>query len=345
MADDDDNEDESGGARSFWSGTIAFGLVSLPVNLYTANRRSAVSLRMLDQDGTPLSRRYFCTREDIPLSADDLVRGYEIERDKFVEILDEELEALVPKKSREIDLRRFVPLETIDPMYFERAYFLVPEEGAVKAYRLLAQSMESMGRAGIATVIMRGKEYLIAIIADRGILRAETLRFYDELRTPADVGLPSLKKTSAADMQAIEKEIDKLAADDLDRSELTDEPSRRLLELVQHKIESGEDVMHAPEVPEPESAEIIDLMQVLKKSLEAKASTEAESPGQKKTKAKAASGNGNGKHKRKGNGNGKRKVDPDMTKSELYARAKELDIPGRSHMSREELARVIQEAR
>ncbi len=344
MADDTDDED-TGGIHSFWSGTIAFGLVSLPVNLYTANRSSRVSLRMLDRDGTPLARRYFCSREEVPLLPDDLVRGYEIEREKFIEISDEELEALVPPKSREIDLRRFVPVHAIDPMYFERAYFLVPEEGAVKAYRLLAETMESVSRAGIATVVMRGKEYLVAIIAEQGVLRAETLRFHDELRTPEDVGLPKLAKASAAEIKAISQAMRKLSIDELDREELTDDTSRRLLELVEHKLEAGEDVLHAPDVPEPESAQIIDLMQVLKQSLQAKGEAapidkHASHTEPKKTRR----GKKTSPSAKAADRTGHEDLDPDMSKSALYERAKTLGIAGRSQMSKDELMRAIRQS-
>lgn len=374
MPDETENDyEEAGGARSFWSGTIAFGLVSLPVSLYTANRSSRASLRMLDEDGTPLARRYFCTREDKPLSRDDLVRGYEIEPEKFVEIADEELESLAPKQSREIDLRRFVPLDEVDPMFFERAYFLIPNEGAIKAYRLLAQSMESMGRAGIATVVMRGKEYLIAIIAERGILRAETLRFYDELRTPADVGLPQVDKAPAILLNAISEQIDKLTTDKLDESELMDQPTRRLLELVERKLDAGEDVVRAPEVSEsePETAEIIDLMEILKQSLQGRDATtaarteqNAEPKHQPKEESRAPARKATAKSgsRRTKSGNGRKdkagtkaktshrkhgtktmaKIDSSMTKAELYEQAKAMDIPGRSHMSRDELMQVIQ---
>lgn len=335
---DTDNEElQERGSRSFWSGTIAFGLVSLPVSLYVANRPRRISLRMLDEDGTPLARRYFCSVENKPLSRDDLVRGFEIEKDQFIEISDDELDALAPEKSREIDLRRFVPLDQIDPMFFERAYFLVPDEGANKVYRLLAQSMEQAGRAGIATFVMRGKEYLVAIIAERGILRAETLRFHDELRTPVDVGLPPLEEPPAADVQAIAREIDNHKTDTLDRNELTDEPGRRLLELIERKLEAGEDVIHAPEEPEPEEgAEVIDLMQVLAESLKAQARTEAEPPsGEPRQRAQV---------KTHPSSRPAKKVDPQMSKAELYERAKELDIAGRSQMSKEELVEAIRDA-
>ncbi|MEX2542412.1 MAG: Ku protein [Trueperaceae bacterium] len=255
--------------RPFWSGTIAFGLVSLPVSLFVANRGKRVSLRLVDDDGTPLSRRYLCPAEEKPLSNDEIVRGYEVAKDEFVVVSDDELDALAPEKSQEIDLRRFVALSGIDPVYFERAYFLAPDKGASKAYRLLARAMEESGRAGVATFVMRGKEYLVAIIAEKGILRAETLRFHDELRSPEQVGLPALEEVEAARVEELEREIDALADEELDRSELADRQADRMLELVQRKLESGDDVVAAPEELEPEEGDqTIDLMQVLKQSLE-----------------------------------------------------------------------------
>lgn len=355
-ADAKKDVDKEKRTHSFWSGTIAFGLVSLPVSLYPANRPSAVSLRMLDEDGTPLARRFFCSRDAQPLSGEDLVRGFEIARKKYIEVTDEELESLAPDKSREIDLRRFVPLDEIDPMFFERAYFLIPEEGASKAYRLLARSMESMGRAGIATFVMRGKEYLIAIIAEKGVVRAETMRFYDELRTPADVGLPELNDVSAEDVRVIKQQIAKMASDELDRDELADEASHRLLDLVERKLESGRDVVHAPEIAaEEEGAEIIDLMQVLTQRLAANARTESEPPGKSAIQAEPTKKKEpkTKKSEQLGHRGARKKPEPEeipdsdseTTKAELYDLAKELNVQGRSHMSKQELLRAIQSAR
>lgn len=273
MADEDD-DDDSGAPRPFWSGTIAFGLISLPVSLFPANRGKSLSLKMVDADGTPLARRYFCEKEGKALTRDDIVRGYKVDEETYVVVEDEELESLAPEKSREIDLRRFVSLDAIDPMYFERAYFLTPDEGATKAYRLLAKSMEDEKRAGIATFVMRGKEYLCAIVAEKGILRAETLRFHDEVRTPEDVGLPERKKVSKDSVQQMQKAMRALAAKGFDRDELADAQARRLLALAKKKLKSGKDVVRAPEeVAEEAAAEsnVVDLMQVLKERLQGKA--------------------------------------------------------------------------
>src|SRR5690348_10120784 len=135
---------------------------------------------MIGPEGRALSRRYYSSKTDRELSGADIVRGYEIKKNKFVVVSDEELEKLAPEKSRDIDLKRFVDIDSISPMYFEHAYFLAPASASVKAYRLLAEVMEKTKQAGIATFVMRGKEYLVAIVAENGILRAETMRFADE---------------------------------------------------------------------------------------------------------------------------------------------------------------------
>jgi DNA end-binding protein Ku len=131
------------GPRPFWSGTITFGLVSLPVSLFVATRSKKVSLRMIDDEGKLLARRYFCPKQERALEPEEIVRGYAVEKDKFVAVKDDELDAIAPQKPQEIDLRRFVPVDAIDPMYFERAYFLTLGKGATKPYRLLAKSMKA----------------------------------------------------------------------------------------------------------------------------------------------------------------------------------------------------------
>ena len=257
-------------ARAFWSGTITFGLVSIPVNLFPGVRSQRAALRMLADDGTPLQRRYFCEKQKREVDGDEIVRGYEISKGKFVVITDDELEALEPRKSRDIDLRRFVPADDIDPLFFERSYYLAPAGETTKAYRLLAETMEQTGRAGIATFVMRGKEYLVAIVAEDGLLRADTLRFADELRTPRDVGLPAVPKSKPADVTRFRKLIKSHSSARLAPSELEDEYSERIRKLAAKKERKHEDVYELPEeVAEEEAgdAQVIDLVEVLKRSL------------------------------------------------------------------------------
>jgi len=333
--------------RPFWSGNIAFGLISLPVSLYAATRRNRVALRMVDADGTPLRRRYYCPRDERVLTADEIVRGYEVEAERFVVVEDEELDAVAPDKAREIDLRRFVPLADIDRMYFNRAYFLTPDEGAIKAYRLLAQSMQDEQRAGIATVVMRGTQYLIAIVADRGILRAETLRFHDELRRPQDIGLPALEAGDKTRVERLQQSIRSRRRKTLPRQLLADHYSAAVRRCIKHKLDADKDVIPAPTDVEAEQGdqdgEGIDLMRVLKDSLQ-----QQESSAKKSASATSAKTDGKPEKNRTagarqhdgGNDNSRTRLQR-LSKSELYRRAQRLDLSGRSNMTKAELARAI----
>jgi DNA end-binding protein Ku len=270
VAEEDDDLEQPSGLRSFWTGTITFGLVTVPVALYAATRARGVALKMIGPDEAPVRRRYVCSKDGAVLDADDIVRGYEIEKGKFVVVTDDELEAIEPQKSREIDLRVFVDVEDIDPMYFERAYFLVPAGGTNKAYRLLAEVMEKKKQAGIATFVMRAKEYLVAIIAENGILRAETLRFADELRKPEDIGLPAVAKPVAADVKKFENQIARHAKK-VNLHEFLDDYTERLEKLVAAKEKKKEDIVRAPaetkEEAEEGGGEVVDLLAVLSRSL------------------------------------------------------------------------------
>lgn len=326
MPDDDDDDDApsdagAGQARAFWSGTISFGLVSIPVQLFAATRAGArASLRLLAPDGTPLRREYYCPQDEQALEPDQLVRGYTLESGEVVVVTDEELEALAPEKSRDIDLRRFVPRDQLDPLLFERGYFLGPAGDSTKAYRLLAETMERSGRAGIATFVMRDMEYLVAILADRGVLRAETLRFADEVRTPDDVGLPAAPaRVDDALRRRLEAAVDALAADELPLDALTDAHTARLLELARAKEARGEGVVRVePAGEEVEAGEGVDLMALIQKSLGGGA------PRERPARHPERPPRG-------------------RTRRELLERARALGIRGRSAMSKEQLEAAIGE--
>jgi DNA end-binding protein Ku len=259
-------DSEQRGARPFWSGTLTFGLVSVPVDLYPGNKTNRAPLRMLGPDNQPLARRYYSEKTGRDLEADDLVRGYEIDKEKYVVVTDEELERLAPEQSRDIDLRRFVDLTSIPPIYFDRSYFLAPAPGSEKAYRLLVDTMEKSDLAGIATFVMRGKEYLVAIFPENGILRAETMRFADEVRSPKDVGLPAAKNVPALAVKKFERLIAKHSARTLPISQLKDEKTEQLLKLIAKKRARHKDVVEVAE-PDREEAKVVDIMDALKRSL------------------------------------------------------------------------------
>ena len=316
--------------RAFWSGTLTFGLVSVPVDLYPAVRPRRTPLRTLGPDEQPLVRRYFCSADGQPLTNEDIVRGYENDDGSFTIVEDEELDALAPQKSRDIDLRRFVAREEIPRQLLERPYVLAPAGDSTKAYHLLAATMESSGRAGIATFVMRGKEYLAAIFAEGGTLRAVTMRFITELRTPDDVGLPSVVRPSAERRQEMERAVAELTAKELDTKLLNDDYAAQLLELAELKRDAGKDVVEIEEAPaedEESGAEIIDIMSVLRERMGGGRAPARAEP----ARAPPASARGD---------------DPlaGKRKKELYEQAKKLDLPGRSAMSREELIAALRKA-
>lgn len=337
--DDQDLELEEGTAQphALWSGSISFGLLSLAVDLFPASRSPSIALKMVDEEHRPLARRYYCPQHDRMLSRDEIVRGFEIAKDEYVIVDNEELDAVAPDKSRAIDLRTFVKASDIDPMYFKRSYFLTPaEEEASRAYRLLAETMERSERVGIATFVMRGKEYLVALLAEKGILRAETLRFRDELRRPEDVGLELKGQAPAAAVRKYLRAIAEMSADDLDREELRDAYTERLRQLIDSKLERGIDVERAPEaLDEPGGeAEIIDLMEVLKRRLQPQAEREpAPSRGRERGESAGSAKNADTADELER-----------ASKNELYERAKALQVPGRSKMGRDELVRALREA-
>ena len=257
--------------RPLWSGTITFGLVSIPVELVTAVRPRQTAMKLVDKAGHALGREYHCSKEDKKLSQDELVRGYETDSGKMVVITDEEFESVAPEMSGDIELRNFVPLDQIPPIYFNRPYFLAPSGKSTKAYHLLTATMEKAGRVGIGSFVMRGHEYLVAIIADNGVLRADTLRYADEIRTPETIGLSKRGKATASKVTQFVKIIEDLTRTDLDLTELEDQEAKALEQLAATKQKEDEDVIHQRGLEQAEGdeggAKIIDLMAVLRKSL------------------------------------------------------------------------------
>lgn len=224
---------------------------------------------MLGPDGQPLARKYFAENTGKDLDVDEVVRGYEIDKEKYVIVTDEELERLAPEKTRDIDLKQFVPAESIPPLYFERGYFLTPAAGSQKAYKLLAETMDQSGLAGIATFVMRGKEYLVAIFSDKGILRAQTMRFADELRSPSDIGLPKKKPAPKPAVTKFEKLIASKTKKQFSPTKLADKQTDSLLKLVKKKQAKRANVVKVDEEADTDH-KVVDLVSILKKSLSGK---------------------------------------------------------------------------
>ena len=224
---------------------------------------------MLSPQGEPLARKYYSEKTERDLDADEMVRGYEIAKDKYVVVTDEELERLAPDKTRDIDLKRFVKQDAIPPIYFERGYILTPAANSDKAYKLLTEAMAKTKLAGVATFVMRGKEYLVAILSDHGILRAETMRFPDELRSPRDIGLPEKPKIPPASVRKFETLIAKKSKKQFSPSKLEDDETERLLKLVKKKKAKRSNVVRI-ETEQKQEDNVVDLMEVLKRSLAGK---------------------------------------------------------------------------
>ncbi len=329
----EEEEPEEEQPHPVWSGIIAFGLVSLPVSLFPAHR-GRLALKMTDADGNLLKRQFFCEHDQRPLEPDEIVRSYEIEKYHYVVVEDEELEALEPKRSREIDLKRFVPLGAINPVWFKRAYFLVPDGDTTKAYRLLARSMEDDQKAGIATFVMHGKDYLVAIIAQGGILRAETLHFHDELRSPETIGLPPRQSADEKSVERMRAAIRKATRKQLETGQLSDPYAHTLLQRIEAKLKAGTDVIAAPEEPEQEAPQsnVIDFVKILRERLQGRQMQNTPPVKTKTRKPKAT-------HPAPAS-----TASSAQSMQALYEQAQALQIPGRSRMSRQQLIEAIAQA-
>lgn len=321
------DEEQPEGPKAFWSGTISFGLVSVPVALYSAIRSSAgLSLRLLAPDGVPLRREYVCPKHSHALEPDEIVRAYELDDGELVVITEQELEGLAPEASRDIEIKQFVACEQLSPLMFERPYFLLPSTTTVKPYRLLALVLEQSGRAGIASFVMRGRQHMVAILAEGGLLRAQTLRYVSELRTPETIGLEQAPaRVDPARVKQLRALIRAHAQADIDRDELDDEIRKRAYALAERKLAEGRDVVEQPEAEPGAEAEIIDLMEVLKQSLGRPPSSPPPAAPPSRPAAPPTSS--------------------ESSKQELYEQAQALDIEGRSKMSKQELQAAIERAR
>jgi len=263
-------------------GTISFGLVSIPVKLYTAASSSAVSFNLLHAKcGSRIRQQTFCPRCNETVERSALVKGYEFAKDQYVRIEDEELKLLEGEASKAIDIAGFVPLASVDPIYFEKTYYLGPDKGGEKAYRLLADAMTKSERVALAKFVMRGKENLVLIRAAQDGLMLHTMYFADEVRTFAEIDRGQGAKIREGEMDLALKLIDGLSTDAFDATEFTDEYRQRVLDMIQAKVEGKEIITLTPEAPK---AQVIDLMEALKESLTKRV------PKDKKPLAKAKKG-------------------------------------------------------
>ena len=286
-------------ARSIGSGTISFGLVSIPIRMYVATHSEQVSFNMLHRDcGTRIRQQLYCPRHERVVERNETVKGYQFEPDRYVTFTDEELRALEAEANRAIEIQEFVPLDQVDPIYFENAHYLGPDKGAEKAYHLLAEAMEKTGKVALAQYVRGGKEHLILIRPYDGGLVLHSMHYADEVRSLADVPTGGEPKVRANELQMAERLIEQLASDDFQPEKYKDEYRERLQEVVQKKI-AGEEVRVAE--PEKPRAQVIDLMEALKASLRARerpAAAERETAGNRRPTARSRGAEGQASRRR-----------------------------------------------
>ncbi len=316
-------------ARAIWTGAVSFGLVNVPVGLYSATQAHEVRFHQFEE-GTSSRVRNRRVNEETgeEVAYDDIVKGAEVDDGKYVMLTPEELESVEPGRSRTIDISDFVDAAEIDPIYYQKSYYLAPSgKEADKAYKLLARALEESGRVGVATFVMRSKQYLAAIRPHDDVLVLETMYFADEVRDPVKEieRLPAKTRVEKKDIKMAVKLIEAMSSE-WKPANYRDTYTDRVEQLVEVK-RNDEEVVEESKADAAEK--VTDLMEALQASLE-----------------------GSGKHRpgnRKRGGKLKtKKADADdlgaRSKEELYELAQELDIRGRSKMSQTELAKAIEKA-
>src|SRR5919106_2326066 len=258
-------------ARAIWSGSISFGLLNVPVKLYSAVARRSIGLREIrESDGARIRHRRVAEGTDEEVPYGEIVKAFEITADRYVPLTKEEMEAMAPEKTRAIEVKDFVDLEDIDPIYFDSPYYLGPAEGAEKAYSLLAKAMEESGKVAIARFVFRNKEHLAALRPNGGVITLTTMRFADEVVSPGELGdvLPEGKQKVAAKEVAMAEQLIESLTTEFDPGAYRDEYREQLLALIERKAE-GKDVLEAPETEEPQPTKAPDLMAALEESIAA----------------------------------------------------------------------------
>ena len=252
-------------ARSIWSGTISFGLVSIPVRMFTATESKELRFHFLHKkDLTPIAYEKVRRDDREPVDPDDIVRGFEIEKGRYVPLEEEDLDRLDIELTHSIDICDFVALDEIDPVYFRKAYYLLPSQGAEKPYRLLVRALDETGKVGIAKVVIRNKQHLAALRPYQDVLLLETMYYADEVRKPEALD----GKVGSAQLRKPEVEMAKSLVDNLSApfkpDKYDDTYRKELLDLIRAKAKG----QPLPEPQEEEAGEVVDLMAALRESVE-----------------------------------------------------------------------------
>jgi DNA end-binding protein Ku len=274
-------------ARAIWSGSISFGLLNVPVKLYSAVSKKSVSFRELrESDGSRVRHKRVAEADGEEVEYGDIVKGYEISPEQFVVITKDELEELDPKKTRAIEISDFVDLDEIDPIYFDHPYYLGPDKGAERAYALLVKAMADSKKVAIARFVLRNRESLAALRPMGDVMTMATMRFADEVVSPEDITelfADDIEPPKKKELDMAKALIDSLASD-FDADSYHDQYREELLQLIERKAK-GESIVSAPS-DEPTPTKAPDLMAALEESLAAVRDEETKSNGKAKAKAK-----------------------------------------------------------
>jgi DNA end-binding protein Ku len=255
-------------ARAIGTGSISFGLVAIPVKLYPATQsQSAISFNLLHRPpcGSRLKQQYLCAREEVIVPRDEMVKGYEFAKDQYVVFTPEELKSLEERASPTIDITEFVPLEQVDPVYFDKPYYVAPEKGGEKAYHLLAQVMRDTSRIALARYAARGKQYLVMIRPiERGLVMQQLL-YSDEVRSLEDVPMPDAPVVRESELKLAHQLVEQISSETFEPTKYEDDVKKRTMADIERKVQ-GQEIEAAPAEEAP--AQVIDLMEALKASLE-----------------------------------------------------------------------------
>jgi DNA end-binding protein Ku len=275
-------------ARSIGNGTLSFGMVSIPIRMYSAGESSsAVSFNMLhDKCKSRLKQQYICPKDNEIVARDHTVKGYEFAKDQYVTFSEEEVKAMAEEAQKAIEITEFVPAAKVDPVYFDGAYYLGPDKGGEKAYKLINEAMKQTGRAALAKWAARGKQYLVLIRPVGNGLVMQQLLYKDEVRPISEVPIEEAELKDSELKLAVQL-VEQIANDEFKPENYEDEVRKRYHEAIQRKVE-GQEVITAAEAPK--SAQIIDLMEALKASLAAKNTAAAQAKDEPKAAKSAASG-------------------------------------------------------
>ena len=256
-------------ARSIGTLTISFGLVAIPVKLYSATEPSrGVSFNLLHSTcGSRLRQQYFCIKEDIPVSRDEIVKGYEFAKDQYVMFTPEELKAMEEAGTQTADINEFVPISAIDPVYFDKAYYIAPDKGGAKPYALFAKALRESKRCAVGRWAARGKQYIVMIRPVDDGLVMQQLMYAGEVRSISEIDIPKMD-VREAELKLAKQLIEQQTTAKFDPSQYTDDVTQRIEAAVQRKVEGKEITM--AEEPETGGAQVIDLMEALRASLEKK---------------------------------------------------------------------------